>query len=65
MWQEATELSELFVRVDAVFNSGDIFAMAKIISTMHQSLKLVGNVPEFKAGKEKLKVREMHTMSVW
>ena len=48
-------MSELFVRVDAVFGSGDIFAMAKMMSTMRQSLKLVGNVPEFKSGKEKLK----------
>ena len=49
-------MSELFVRVDAVFSSGDIFAMAKILSMMHKSLKLVGNVPEFQAGKQKLKV---------
>jgi len=49
-------LSELFVRVDTVFNTGDIFAMAKIMTTIHHSLKLVGNVPEFESGKRRMKV---------
>eukprot|EP00210_Caulerpa_lentillifera_P006484 g6196.t1 len=56
--KEAAELSELFVRVDAVFNTGDIFAMAKIMTTIHHSLKFVGNVPEFESGKRKIKALE-------
>lgn len=54
--QEATELSDLFVKVDAVFAQGNVVEMAEVLSTMRRSLALVGDVPEFKGGKEKIKV---------
>lgn len=54
--KEATELSDLFVRVDDVFAQGNVVEMAEVLSTMRRSLALVGDVPEFKGGKEKVKV---------
>lgn len=55
--QEATELSELFRRVEGVFAGGDVAAMAALLSRMRGSLALVGHVPEFAGGLERLEVR--------
>ena len=52
--QEATELTDLFQRVDAVFASGNYQRIASLLSTMRRSLALVGSVPEFQGSKEKL-----------
>ncbi|CAD7701533.1 unnamed protein product [Ostreobium quekettii] len=53
--QEATELSELFARVDSIFAAGDVTAMANTLATMRRGLDLVGDVPEFRGGRQKLK----------
>ena len=55
--QEATELSALFLRVETVFAGGDVPAIAEMLATMRRSLLLVGDVPEFKGGMERLEVR--------
>ena len=55
--QEATELSELFQRIEATFASGDLGRIADDLATMRRSLRLVGNVPEFKGGGEQVEVR--------
>lgn len=55
--QEATGLSDLFVKIDDIFARGDVAAMAEALATMRRSLTLVGDVPEFRNGKEKAKVR--------
>lgn len=55
--QEATELSELFRRVETVFAGGDVAAMATLLARMRGSLALVGHVPEFAGGLERLEVR--------
>ena len=54
--QEATELSELFRRVETVFAGGDVAAMAALLARMRGSLALVGHVPEFAGGLERLEV---------
>lgn len=54
--QEATELSELFARVETIFAGTDFGRMAETLATMRRSLALVGDVPEFKAGQERLAV---------
>ena len=54
--QEATELSALFLRVETVFAGGDVPAIAETLATMRRSLLLVGDVPEFKGGMERLEV---------
>ncbi len=56
MLQEATELSELFQRIEATFASGDLGRIADDLATMRRSLRLVGNVPEFKGGGEQVEV---------
>lgn len=55
--QEATELSELFEGVEAVFAGGDVAAMAALLARMRASLALVGHVPEFAGGLQRLDVR--------
>lgn len=55
-FQEATELADLFQRVDAVFASGNYQRIASLLATMRRSLALVGSVPEFQGSKEKLEV---------
>lgn len=57
MLQEATELSELFQRVETVFAGGDVAAMAALLARMRGSLALVGHVPEFAGGLERLEVQ--------
>ena len=57
--QEATELSALFLRVETVFAGGDVPAIAEMLATMRRSLLLVGDVPEFKGGMERLEVRSL------
>ena len=57
--QEATELSALFLRVETVFAGGDVPAIADMLATMRRSLLLVGDVPEFKGGMERLEVRSL------
>ena len=54
--QEATELSALFLRVETVFAGGDVPAIADTLATMRRSLLLVGDVPEFKGGMQRLEV---------
>jgi hypothetical protein len=54
--QEATELAELFQKVDAVFASGNLQRISSLLGTMRRSLSMVGNVPEFHGGMEKLEV---------
>ena len=58
--QEATELSALFLRVETVFAGGDVPAIADTLATMRRSLLLVGDVPEFKGGMERLEVGHVH-----
>ena len=57
--QEATELAELFHKVDSVFASGNLQHMASLLGTMRRSLSLVANVPEFEGGLQRLEVRLM------
>lgn len=52
--KEATELSLLFQSIESAFAIGDLQKIADMLATMRRSLKLVGNVPEFSGGKEKL-----------
>lgn len=52
--KEATELSQLFQSIEGVFAGGDMQKIADMLATMRRSLKLVGNVPEFSGGMEKL-----------
>lgn len=53
--REATELSGLFIKVEQVFAEGDLPRVAEMLSSMRKSLNLVGDVPEFRSGREKLK----------
>ena len=55
--QEATELSALFGRVEAVFGGGDLPRMAATLASIRRGLALVGAVPEFKGGAARLAVR--------
>lgn len=52
--QEATELADLFQKVDSVFASGNLQRIASLLATMRRSLTLVGSVPEFRGAREKL-----------
>eukprot|EP00884_Botryococcus_braunii_P002840 jgi/Botrbrau1/12557/Bobra.0169s0093.1 len=56
--KEATELSELLGRVETIFAGTDFQRMADTLATMRRSLALVGDVPEFKAGQERLTTLE-------
>ncbi|GFH07704.1 uncharacterized protein HaLaN_02541, partial [Haematococcus lacustris] len=56
--KEATELSGLFVKVEEVFASGDLPRVAEMLGMMRRSLALVGDVPEFKAGRGRLRALE-------
>jgi len=55
--QEATELSALFGRVEAVFGGGDLPRMAATLASIRRGLALVGAVPEFRGGAARLAVR--------
>ena len=55
--QEATELSQLFQSIEPAFAAGELQKIADMLATMRRSLKLVGNVPEFSGGMEKLQAR--------
>lgn len=55
--QEATELSQLFQSIEAAFAASNFQKIADMLATMRRSLKLVGNVPEFSGGMEKLQAR--------
>lgn len=57
MLQEATELSQLFQSIEGAFAAGEFQKIADMLATMRRSLKLVGNVPEFSGGMEKLQAR--------
>lgn len=57
MLQEATELSAHFAQVEAVFAEGDLQRIAATLDSIRQGLALVGDVPEFKGGAARLKVR--------
>lgn len=52
--KEATELSQLFQSIEGAFAAGEFQKIADMLATMRRSLKLVGNVPEFSGGMEKL-----------
>lgn len=54
--QEATELTEVLNNVDTVFASGNPEAMVQLLKTMRHSLSLVGRVPEFEGGQQRVKV---------
>ncbi|GLI65717.1 hypothetical protein VaNZ11_009313 [Volvox africanus] len=56
--KEATELSGLFVKVEEVFAAGDLPKVAEVLASMRRSLNLVGDVPEFRAGRQKLRALE-------
>ncbi|GFR44477.1 hypothetical protein Agub_g5740, partial [Astrephomene gubernaculifera] len=56
--KEATELSGLFLKVEEVFAAGDLPKVAEILANMRHSLSLVGDVPEFRAGRQKLRSLE-------
>ena len=56
LMQEATELAELFQKVDAVFASGNLQRISSLLATMRRSLTMVGDVPEFDGGIKKLGV---------
>jgi len=45
--------------VETVFAGGDVPAIAEMLATMRRSLLLVGDVPEFKGGMERLEVRSL------
>ena len=55
--QEATELSQLFQSIEGAFAAGELQKIADMLATMRRSLKLVGNVPEFSGGMERLQAR--------
>ena len=58
LWlQEATQLAQLFQSIEAAFASADLQKIADMLATMRRSLKLVGNVPEFHGGMERLQVQ--------
>lgn len=61
--QEATELSQLFQSIEGAFSAGELQKIADMLVTMRRSLKLVGNVPEFGGGMQKLQAR-MHLRSL-
>lgn len=42
--------------METVFAGGDVPAIAEMLATMRRSLLLVGDVPEFKGGMERLEV---------
>lgn len=44
-------------QVEEVFAAGDLPRVAEILASMRRSLSLVGDVPEFRAGRQKLQVR--------
>jgi hypothetical protein len=56
--REATELSSLLVRVEEVFAAGDLPRAAEVLSSMRRSLSAVGDVPEFRAGRQRLRSLE-------
>ncbi|KAF5841942.1 oligomeric Golgi complex subunit 7 [Dunaliella salina] len=61
---EATELSSLFVKVEEVFAAGDLAVVASMLSSMRRSLSLVGDVPEFREGRETLRTLEDRLQSM-
>ena len=54
--QEATELADLFQKVDAVFASVNYQRIASLLATMRRSLSLVGHIPEVESKVLKLQV---------
>eukprot|EP00197_Chlamydomonas_leiostraca_P010789 CAMPEP_0202876086 /NCGR_PEP_ID=MMETSP1391-20130828/28472_1 /ASSEMBLY_ACC=CAM_ASM_000867 /TAXON_ID=1034604 /ORGANISM="Chlamydomonas leiostraca, Strain SAG 11-49" /LENGTH=541 /DNA_ID=CAMNT_0049557873 /DNA_START=46 /DNA_END=1668 /DNA_ORIENTATION=+ len=56
--KEATELSGLFIKVEEVFAAGDLPKAAETLGVMRRSLALVGDVPEFRAGRGRLQQLE-------
>jgi len=61
VWQEATELSAHFAQVEAVFAEGDLLRIAATLASIRQGLALVGDVPEFKEGAQRLRVSQPET----
>jgi len=45
-------------QVEEVFAAGDLAVVASMLSSMRRSLSLVGDVPEFRAGRETLRTLE-------
>ena len=54
--QEATELSAQFARVEGVFAEGDVHRISAALAGICRGLALVGDVPEFRGGPERLQV---------
>ncbi|KAL3131897.1 hypothetical protein ABBQ38_007602 [Trebouxia sp. C0009 RCD-2024] len=52
--KEATELSQLFQSIEGAFAAGELQKIADMLATMRRSLKLVGHVPEFSGGMQRL-----------
>lgn len=49
-------MAEVFGKVDTTFASGNLENMAALLGTMRRGLALVGNVPEFEGGAERVQV---------
>ena len=58
--QDASELSELWASVGALFAEGDVHRIATALATMRRSVSLVGHVPEFQGSAQRLAVRPSH-----
>ena len=54
--QDASELSELWASVGALFAEGDVNRIAAALATMRRSVSLVGHVPEFHGSTQRLAV---------
>ena len=55
--QDASELSELWASVSALFAEGDVHRIATALGTLRRSVSLVGHVPEFQGSTQRLAVR--------
>lgn len=53
--------------MENVFASGDVPAIAESLATMRRSLLLVGDVPEFKGGMQRLEVssHQIYGITSW
>jgi len=49
-----THTSCMCAQVEEVFAAGDLAVVASMLNSMRRSLSLVGDVPEFRAGRETL-----------
>lgn len=56
--REAAELSSGFVRVEEAFAAGELGRVAELLAGMARSLAVVGDVPEFAQGRQRLAALE-------